>query len=173
MFLRWTYKTPLAERAREFAQSAAYLAFQLRLDFADLILAGLKRRNLTQKDLGGLCGRGESFISRYVNSKGNCTFGVVARILFALGIRPKLVDADEWEALQQLKKRSMAASGDAHARVARIVHAGTEAEELQGEGSAVSGRSAGVTEHHAEYSRSDEARAAYLVDRSCPFLATD
>ena len=132
MFRR-KHKTGLLERFAQYKQTAEYFAQQLRLDLSDLVLRGLRREpQMTQRDLATKYGKGESFISRLINGDYNCSFGVAARVLFVLGIRPKLVDADEWERLkaQQPRRETPAETGEhvtahtATATATRVILAG-------------------------------------------------
>jgi len=75
----------------------------MRLDLADLIINKLRATDEPQKDVAKRAGLRESFVSRLVHADSNFTALVAAKVLHALGIRPKLVDADEWDRLKGLK----------------------------------------------------------------------
>jgi len=74
----------------EFQNSADGAGYQLRLDLADLVIAGLREKGWTQKQLADAAGMKESFITRIVHASSNCTFDVVGRILYALNVKATL-----------------------------------------------------------------------------------
>ncbi|GMV26916.1 MAG: hypothetical protein AMXMBFR58_29470 [Phycisphaerae bacterium] len=75
---------------------------RLRSDLAELIQAGLERRNLNQKQLAEMCGKKESYISRLMNTAANCNIGIVAQVLAPLGIDPAIVDRAELSRLREI-----------------------------------------------------------------------
>jgi transcriptional regulator with XRE-family HTH domain len=74
----------------EFRNSADGAGHQLRLDLADLVIAKLREKGWTQKQLADATGMKESFVTRIIHSNSNCTFGVAGRILFALDVKATL-----------------------------------------------------------------------------------
>ena len=62
-------------------------------------MRGLKNRGWTQKRLAEEVGKKEAQISRLVNADANCTFETASRILFALGIRARIVEETTAEIL--------------------------------------------------------------------------
>jgi plasmid maintenance system antidote protein VapI len=75
-----------------FDQSPDGRGFDLRLDLADIILRHLNKNGITQKKLAELAGMKEPMITRLIHAATNCTFDSAGRILFALGIKGRLVE---------------------------------------------------------------------------------
>ena len=67
----------------------------LRLDLADIIIEQLSDRGWTQGELARRAKMRESQISLILTASRNCTFDTAGRILFALGVKGKLVKQDE------------------------------------------------------------------------------
>lgn len=76
----------------EFEKTVPGFAGSLRLDFADLVMTGLRRKGFTQARLSDEAGVQESTISRVIHAEGNSTFETVAKLLHALGVKPTLVE---------------------------------------------------------------------------------
>lgn len=96
----------LHERAKKLAESLAVFestpegaAVDLRMDLADLLQYRLLEVGTTQREFAQAVGKRESFVSRVMHADANCTFKVVATLLQAVGVKPKLVDAEEWNRL--------------------------------------------------------------------------
>ncbi|MCW5766709.1 MAG: helix-turn-helix transcriptional regulator [Phycisphaeraceae bacterium] len=62
----------------------------LRLDLAHAIVRRLDALGWSQNELAQRCGLKPSFISRLIHSDSNCSFSTAARVLSALGVRPRL-----------------------------------------------------------------------------------
>lgn len=71
--------------------SASGYQLELSLDVADLVLRGLADRKMTQKDLSIASGVPEARITGYVHGNHNPTLLTVARLLHALGIKPRIM----------------------------------------------------------------------------------
>lgn len=74
-----------------FERDPASAGYDLRLDLAEIILRHLDGKNWTQKKLAEAAGMKSPFITRITHAAQNCTFDVAGRLLFALGIKAKLV----------------------------------------------------------------------------------
>jgi plasmid maintenance system antidote protein VapI len=66
--------------------------YDLRLDLAQIVLRHLKEKGWTQKALADAAGMKAPFLTRIIHAAQNCTFDVAGRLLFALGIRAKLLE---------------------------------------------------------------------------------
>lgn len=63
---------------------------KLRLDLSLLVIQRLNKNGWTHKQLAEKAGVTPWLISRIVLADANCTFETAGRILFALGVKPKL-----------------------------------------------------------------------------------
>ena len=73
-------------------ESPLSTGFDLRLDLSEIIHRHLGENGLTQKALADAVGMKEPQLSRILHAASNCTFETAGRILFALGIKVKLVE---------------------------------------------------------------------------------
>ncbi len=96
-----TEKGTSEQRLADAKGSYRYWATQLRLDLSDLIIKKLKATNKPQSWAAEQSGKRESFISRLIHADANFTASVAAKVLFNIGVRPKLVDLEEWETLKK------------------------------------------------------------------------
>ena len=75
------------------------LAYDLRLDLADIVTIALSEKKLTQSQLAELAGMKPAMLTRIIHSQTNFTAETAAKLLFALGMKAKLVatpkDANE------------------------------------------------------------------------------
>ena len=67
-------------------------ALRLRLNLAEIIMRGLRRKGWTQRELGVKFGCKQPFISRILHGDANCTLKTVGKILHALDVKVKLVE---------------------------------------------------------------------------------
>lgn len=106
-----TYRRPLNERMKDLESRHIdrYDELRLRADLSTLIEKGLDRKDINQAELARRAKKRESYISRLVNAATSCKMSIVAQVLAPLGIRPKLVDAAEWESLRAFKRRAESA----------------------------------------------------------------
>jgi transcriptional regulator with XRE-family HTH domain len=84
------YLNNIDQTIEKFDKTADSIGVDLRLDFADLIIHGLKQKKWSQKELADRVGLKESYISRLIHSNANCTFETVGRILHAFDMRAEL-----------------------------------------------------------------------------------
>lgn len=73
-------------------KTAEFLAVGLRVDLAAIIMRGIKARGWTQKRLAEAVGMRESQISKLINGDANWETSTAARVLFALGVKARLVE---------------------------------------------------------------------------------
>lgn len=88
----------LLHELSEFDHSAEGWGHDLRLDLADLVLAEMNRHKWTQTTLAKRAGVKPSFVNRIIHAGANCTFDSAAKLLFALGVKPRLARASRLEA---------------------------------------------------------------------------
>lgn len=69
------------------------VGLQLRLDLADIIMRHLGLKGWTQKQLAEKAAVPQCHVSRLIHADVNCTFQTAGKVLFALGVKPKLTDA--------------------------------------------------------------------------------
>jgi len=96
----------LSDRLAAFDATPEAAAIDLRMDLAELLQDRLVDTGMSQRELGRAAHKSESFISRVMNADANCTFKVVATLLHAVDITPKLVDSNEWNRLVALEKEA-------------------------------------------------------------------
>ena len=77
--------------------------FSLRLDLSDIIVRKLSGNGVTQQKLAHAAGMKPPQITRLIHASTNCTFDTAGRILHALGIKAKLVEAKEPAIVQTAK----------------------------------------------------------------------
>ena len=76
----------------EFEAAPESAGHELRLDLAEIVLRHLDGRQWTQRKLADAAGMKSPFITRITHAAQNCTFDVAGRLLFALGVKAKLVE---------------------------------------------------------------------------------
>jgi ribosome-binding protein aMBF1 (putative translation factor) len=76
----------------EFQQTPDSRGLDLRLDLAEIVLRHLSNVGMTQKEFAEIAGMKAAFINRVIHSDQNWTSDVAGRILFALGVKVKLVE---------------------------------------------------------------------------------
>jgi plasmid maintenance system antidote protein VapI len=76
----------------EFEESPDSAGYDLRLDLADIILRHLDGKDWTQRRLAEAAGMKPPFITRVTHAAQNCTFDVAGRLLFALGVKARLIE---------------------------------------------------------------------------------
>ncbi|MBX3385205.1 MAG: helix-turn-helix transcriptional regulator [Phycisphaeraceae bacterium] len=76
-------------------RSPESIQIELAMQFGTLIRDGLRQRGWTQRRLAEVTGKRDSAISEYLYGDENPTIGTIAEILFALDIRPQLVDSSK------------------------------------------------------------------------------
>lgn len=114
------------ERFRAFRQTPEYAALRLQYDLAELIQGGLaKGTGMTQRELARKVGKSESYISRLLHSEARM-FRVLSQVLHALGVRPKLVDGDQWDTLVKDHAAPRTTQGSTHGQ-ATIIRSATSA----------------------------------------------
>lgn len=74
-----------------FEDSAEGWAYELRLDFADLLISGLRERRWSQTELAEKIDRKQPFVNRLIHADANCTLDTIGRLLHALGLKARLV----------------------------------------------------------------------------------
>jgi transcriptional regulator with XRE-family HTH domain len=72
--------------------SARGVEMEFRLDFSDLILKGLERKQWTQKELAAASRISEPMLTSIIHAERNFTASTLGRLLFALAMRAKLVE---------------------------------------------------------------------------------
>jgi len=72
----------------EVSDSPEGYALDLRMILADLIMAKLDERGMTQSQLAQLTGWKDSFVSRLIHADANCSTETAGRALHALGLNP-------------------------------------------------------------------------------------
>ena len=80
-------------KIQEYGESADGYASDLKLDLADLVLQGLDRNGISQRELAKRARVSESKISKIVHSDWNWTAKTAAKLLRALGIKATLVES--------------------------------------------------------------------------------
>ena len=70
-------------------------AYDLRLDLSEIVLRHLDGKHWTQNQLAKAAGMRPQVLTRIIHAASNCTFETAGRILFALGIKARLVEAGE------------------------------------------------------------------------------
>jgi hypothetical protein len=76
----------------EYEKTPDSRGYDLRLDLADIVLRHLRDKGWTQKALADAAGMKAPFLTRIIHAAQNCTFDVAGRLLFALGVRAKLME---------------------------------------------------------------------------------
>ena len=79
----------------EAEQQPSSAGLDLRLALSKLVLAALRRKGWSQKQLADAAGMKQSFVTRVVHADQNCTFEVAGRMLTALGVNATLVSNEE------------------------------------------------------------------------------
>src|SRR5579862_5872761 len=82
---------------REFDSEPESVGYDLRLDLSTIVSQHLAEKGWTQTRLAKAAGMKPSFLTRIIHGTNNCTFEVAGRIIFALGIRAKLVETSTTE----------------------------------------------------------------------------
>jgi len=79
----------------EFDKTPESRGYDLRVDLASLIVRHLNKLGWTQRRLAEAASMKEPLVTRLIHSDTNWTADTAGRILFALGIRAKLIEIDE------------------------------------------------------------------------------
>lgn len=101
----------------EYESSSDGLAMEIRLQFAHIITAALRKNRWSQRALANKANMPESTISEIVHADCNCQFDTIAKVLHALGVR---VSIAAW----------FAAEDDGALAVADVSRLDPESEEL-------------------------------------------
>ena len=83
------------------------LALDLRLDLSDMMHAEMHTKKLSQTELAKLVGIRVQVLKRILHGSSNCTFESAAKILFALGVKAKLVDTARYGKTQRVAVKNM------------------------------------------------------------------
>jgi len=75
----------------KFDENFEGLAYDLRLDLADIVVLALNERKWTQNQLAQMAGMKPAMLTRIIHAQTNFTADTAAKILFALGMKGKLV----------------------------------------------------------------------------------
>jgi len=95
---------------KQFEEGPESPGFDLRLDLADIICLRLKEKGWSQAKLAAEIGRPQSYVTRIVHSGANCTFETAGRILFALGVKAKLIETPSTHCGKSAPVRTSSAS---------------------------------------------------------------
>ena len=87
-------KDELDAIVQDYEASCDGYAFDLSLDLSSIIARCLKSAGWSQKDLCNATGMREAYLSRVMRNKQNWTRDIAARLLHALGAKPKLMTID-------------------------------------------------------------------------------
>lgn len=101
----------LLKELDEFNETAEGRGFDLRLDLADIIFRHLAEKGWTQTKLAEAAGMKSPLLTRIMHSSTNCTFETAGRILLALGIKGKLVEADFAKSLYDMQSKAATSFG--------------------------------------------------------------
>ena len=82
----------LLKDLEEFDRTPEGWSCDLRLDLADIIIRHLAEKSWTQAKLAEAAGMKQPALTRILHSDANCTFETAGRVLFALGVKGKLVE---------------------------------------------------------------------------------
>ena len=80
----------LLKELESFNTTPESAGYDLRLDLSTIIHMHLARKGWTQSKLAAACGMKAPLLTRIMHGASNCTFETAGRILFALGVQPKL-----------------------------------------------------------------------------------
>lgn len=80
--------------SEEFSASSEGYGHSLRLDFAELIWAGLDRNGWSQTDLARQAKCSDAAISNLVHGNRNFRIDTIGKVLHALGTKTKVVDGE-------------------------------------------------------------------------------
>ena len=67
--------------------------YRLRLDLSAIVLRHLSEKGWTQQQLADAAGVKPPYVTRIIHGATNCTFESAGNVLFALGVKVKLVEA--------------------------------------------------------------------------------
>lgn len=82
----------LGKQVAEFENTPEGYAYSLRLDLAEIILRHLNSDTMTQTQLAEKAQKSQQMVTRIIHAASNCTLETAAHLLFALGVKPKLVE---------------------------------------------------------------------------------
>lgn len=84
----------ILDQLEQFERTEASASLELRISLTRLVLKHLRRKRWTQSQLAEAAGMKEPFVSRVLHSDTNCTLDTIARLLFALGVRGEIREAE-------------------------------------------------------------------------------
>ena len=82
----------LLKQIEEFENTEEGYGYSLRLDLSEIILRHLNTIDMTQANLAEKAKTSQKMVTHIVHAASNCTFETAARLLFALGVKAKLVE---------------------------------------------------------------------------------
>ena len=85
----------LEKGLNEFENTYQAISLDLKLDFSELVIKGLRKKKWTYTQLAEAIITKNSYINRVVHADQNCTLDVIGRICYALDIKPKLINLNE------------------------------------------------------------------------------
>lgn len=87
----------LVSGLHEFENTHYAVSLDLKLDFSELVIKGLRKKKWTYKQLAEAIKTKDAYINRVVHADQNCTLDVIGRICYALGVKPRLINLYETE----------------------------------------------------------------------------
>ena len=127
MAKKMTTTQSLLKDLEDFDKSPESRGYDLRLDLADIILRHLDHNGWTQKKLAEAAGMKPPLLTRVIHGASNCTLDTAGRILFALGIQGKLIEADAVNSPGTTRAKSVAISGSKIPNPAKIARDSSKA----------------------------------------------
>lgn len=82
----------LQKQLEEFENTAEGYGFSLRLDLSEIILRHLNTIEITQAKLAEKAKTSPQVVTRVIHAASNCTLQTAADLLFALGIKVRLLE---------------------------------------------------------------------------------